>query len=203
MTPTLLSVAYAAPVSHWIPLCKEESVIWEVEDFYQKQTYRNRLFIHGANGKLMLSIPIVHLGHQGHQKYNHVQIANEFPWQRNHWKSIQAAYQSSPFFEYYEDEFAPLYNKKYSSLMSFNMEMIHSICLVLELKTPKETTKSYTTDSSDNDMRYLINAKALPPKEVPKYTQVFSDKNGFIPNLSILDVLFNLGPETVSILRSL
>jgi hypothetical protein len=83
------------------------------------------------------------------------------------------------------------------------MEMIHTICLVLELETPKETTKSYTTDSSDNDMRYLINAKALPQKEVPKYTQVFSDKNGFIPNLSILDVLFNLGPETVSILRSL
>ena len=92
MTHTLLPIAYAGPISHWIPICKEQAIVWEVEDNYQKQTYRNRMEIHAANGKLMLSIPIKHLGYDGHQKYKDVSIANTFPWQRKHWLSIKTAY---------------------------------------------------------------------------------------------------------------
>ena len=97
MTHTLLPLAYAGPISHWVPICKQQPILWEVEDFYQKQTYRNRMEIHAANGKLMLSIPIQHLGYDGHQNYKDVQIANEFPWQRNHWLSLKPHISPPPF----------------------------------------------------------------------------------------------------------
>ena len=104
MPHSLLRLAYAGPIAQWVPICKQQPILWEVEDFYQKQTYRNRMEIHAANGKLIMSIPIQHLGYDGHQNYKDVQIANEFPWQRNHWLSSNA-YQSSPLNT--EDNIAP------------------------------------------------------------------------------------------------
>jgi hypothetical protein len=203
MTHTLLPLAYAGPIAHWVPICKQQPILWEVEDFYQKQTYRNRMEIHAANGKLMLSIPIQHLGYDGHQNYKDVHIANEFPWQRNHWLSLKIAYQSSPFFEYYEDDIAPLYQNKYASLLAFNKQVMETICELLQIQAPQKTTKTYEKESPRHDLRHLINAKTAKRTVVYEYTQVFSDKNGFIPNLSILDLLFNKGPETVILLQSL
>ena len=202
MTHTLLPLAYAGPIAHWVPICKQQPILWEVEDFYQKQTYRNRMEIHAANGKLMLSIPIQHLGYDGHQNYKDVQIANEFSWQRNHWLSLKTAYQSSPFFEYYEDDIAPLYQTPYKSLFVFNKQVMETICELLQIQAPQETTKTYEKDSPYHDLRHLIDAKTAKATAVCEYTQVFSDKNGFIPNLSILDLLFNMGPETVTLLQS-
>ena len=202
MTHTLLPLAYAGPIAHWVPICKQQPILWEVEDFYQKQTYRNRMEIHAANGKLMLSIPIQHLGYDGRQNYKDVQIANEFPWQRNHWLSLKTAYQSSPFFEYYEDDIAPLYQTPYKSLFVFNKQVMETICELLQIQAPQETTSTYEKDSPYHDLRHLIDAKTAKATAVCEYTQVFSDKNGFIPNLSILDLLFNMGPETVPLLHS-
>ena len=203
MTPTLLPLAYAGPIAHWVPICKQQSIIWEVQDFYHKQTYRNRMEIHAANGKLMLSIPIQHLGYEGHQYYKDVQIANEFTWQRNHWLSLKTAYQSSPFFEYYEDDIAPLYQKPFKSLLVFNKKVMETICELLQLQAPQETTKTYEKDSPHHDLRHLIDAKNAKPTTIYEYIQVFSEKNGFISNLSIFDILFNMGPETVPLLQSL
>ena len=203
MTPTLLPLAYAGPIAHWVPICKQQSIIWEVQDFYHKQTYRNRMEIHAANGKLTLSIPIQHLGYEGHQYYKDVQIANEFTWQRNHWLSLKTAYQSSPFFEYYEDDIAPLYRKPFKSLLVFNKKVMETICELLQLQAPQETTKTYEKDSPHHDLRHLIDAKNAKPTTIYEYIQVFSEKNGFISNLSILDILFNMGPETVPLLQSL
>ena len=202
MTHTLLPLAYAGPIAHWIPICKQQNIIWEVEDFYQKQTYRNRMEIHAANGKLMLSIPIQHLGYDGRQNYKDVQIAYEFPWQRNHWLSLKNAYQSSPFFEYYEDNIAPLYQTQYKSLFAFNKHVMETICELLQIQAPQETTSTYEKDSPHHDLRHLIDAKTPKATTFCEYTQVFSYKNGFIPNLSILDLLFNNGSETVSMLQS-
>lgn len=202
MTHTLLPLAYAGPIAHWIPICKQQNIIWEVEDFYQKQTYRNRMEIHAANGKLMLSIPIQHLGYDGRQNYKDVQIAYEFPWQRNHWLSLKNAYQSSPFFEYYEDNIAPLYQTQYKSLFAFNKHVMETICELLQIQAPQETTSTYEKDSPHHDLRHLIDAKTPKATTFCEYTQVFSYKNGFIPNLSILDLLFNNGPETVTMLQS-
>jgi hypothetical protein len=202
MTHTLLPLAYAGPIAHWVPICKQQPTLWEVEDFYQKQTYRNRMEIHAANGKLVLSIPIQHLGFDGHQHYKDVQIANEFAWQRNHWLSLKTAYQSSPFFEYYEDDLAPLYQQKYKTLLAFNKQVMETICELLQLQAPQKTTQTYEKDSPHHDLRHLIDAKTPKTTTVFEYTQVFSHKNGFIPNLSILDLLFNMGPETVPLLKS-
>ena len=202
MTHTLLPLAYAGPIAHWIPICKQQNIIWEVEDFYQKQTYRNRMEIHAANGKLMLSIPIQHLGYDGRQNYKDVQIAYEFPWQRNHWLSLKNAYQSSPFFEYYEDNIAPLYQTQYKSLFAFNKHVMETICELLQIQAPQKTTSTYEKDSPHHDLRHLIDAKTPKATTFCEYTQVFSYKNGFIPNLSILDLLFNNGPETVTMLQS-
>ena len=202
MTHTLLPLAYAGPIAHWIPICKQQNIIWEVEDFYQKQTYRNRMEIHAANGKLMLSIPIQHLGYDGRQNYKDVQIAYEFPWQRNHWLSLKNADQSSPFFEYYEDNIAPLYQTQYKSLFAFNKHVMETICELLQIQAPQETTSTYEKDSPHHDLRHLIDAKTPKATTFCEYTQVFSYKNGFIPNLSILDLLFNNGPETVTMLQS-
>ena len=202
MTHTLLPLAYAGPISHWVHICKQQPILLEVEDFYQKQTYRNRMEIHAANGKLMLSIPIQHLGYDGHQNYKDVQIANEFPWRRNHWLSLKTAYQSSPFFEYYEDDIAPLYQDRFESLLAFNIQVMKTICELLQIQAPQETTKTYQKDSPHHDLRHLIDTKTTKATTACEYTQVFSDKNGFIPDLSILDLLFNNGPETVPLLQS-
>jgi len=202
MTHTLLPLAYAGPIAHWIPICKQQPILWEVEDFYQKQTYRNRMEIHAANGKLMLSIPIQHLGYDGHQKYKDVQIANEFPWQRNHLLSLKTAYQSSPYFEYYEEDIAPLYQNTYASLLAFNKHVMETLCELLQIQAPQKTTNTYKKESPHHDLRNLIDAKTTKKTTDFEYTQIFSDKNGFIPNLSILDLLFNMGPETVTLLQS-
>lgn len=117
MEEILLHIPYFGPVSHFREIVKPGLIWFENEDNYQKQTYRNRTYIYGANGKLILNIPIKHLNAPGvkqHQKYKDVRIENDFKWQKQHWKSLKSAYQTSPFFEFYEDDIAPLFHKEES-----------------------------------------------------------------------------------------
>ena len=104
MNSIVATLPYGGSITLWAYMVQATHVILEKHDHYQKQTQRNRLYIHGANGKLLLSIPVKHLGKEGHQHYKDVQIDNSFSWQGQHWKSLEAAYRSSPYFEFYEDE---------------------------------------------------------------------------------------------------
>ena len=203
MEKILLHPQYFGPVSHYVALLKAKEVVFENEDNYQKQTYRNRMYIYGANGKLLLNIPIKHTGNKsGHQKYKDLKIENDFPWQKQHWKSLETVYRTSPFFEFYEDEFHPLYHQKFDFLMDFNY---HSMELALDCL---QTEISYTKNSeyilepkNITDGRFLVEAKNRQPQSLAAYPQVFQEKFGFLNDLSIVDLIFNEGPNALNYLE--
>jgi hypothetical protein len=179
--------------------------IWETEDNYQKQTYRNRCYICNDRGRQMLNIPIAHVGGAtGRQKYREVRLDNSYQWQRQHWRSLQTAYRTSPFFEFYEDELAPLFHDRFKFLLDFNMATIARICECLQMEMTTRKTLSYEAHPVGAfDARFLVDAKADPLPFTIEYHQVFVDRHGFIPNLSILDLLFNTGTTAHSELMKL
>lgn len=203
MEAILVHLPYFGTVLHFMELVKPAAIYLENEDNYQKQTYRNRTNIYGANGLLSLNIPVKHLNSPGvkqHQKYRDVRIENDFKWQQQHWKSLKAAYQTSPFFEFYEDDLAPLFQNKETFLMDFNYKCFDLVCDCLQLIIPyTKTTEFVKKPVGMIDRRDLINAKKMV--EILPYPQVFQEKTGFLHNLSILDLLFNEGPNSVNYLR--
>lgn len=209
MNRIIIHPAYFGPVSQFVALAQAEKVVFENEDSYQKQTFRNRMYIYDSNGKLLLNIPIRHRSaltgepkSTGHQFYKEVQIENEFNWQLQHWRSLKSSYQTSPFFEYYEDDLYPLYHKKFKYLLDFNYACLEFTTGVLQLNLDYTKTSEYIRNPEDlRDLRPLINAKTSSPLQQRPYIQVFKAKHGFIPNLSILDLLFNEGPNSLSYLR--
>ncbi|WP_299314861.1 WbqC family protein [uncultured Aquimarina sp.] len=203
MKTTLLHPMYFGSIEQYVTMAQSDSIVFENEDNYQKQTYRNRTYIYGANGKLLLTIPIKHIGNGTKQLYKNVRIENEFPWQLHHWKSLQSAYRTSPFFEYYEDELVHLFEKRKDFLLDFNYECMEVIFDCLQSSTSYSKTRDYQKDHEDrNDMRILVSSKKEDTYELDTYIQVFSDKHGFIPNLSILDLLFNEGTNTLTYLEN-
>ena len=198
----LLHPTYFPNISHFIAIVKAGTLIFEVCDNYQKQTYRNRTYIYGANGKLALNIPITHT-HKNRELYKDVKIVNDTYWQSQHWKSLQSAYRTSPYFEYYEDELASLFHKKYDYILDFNFECIDRVLECLQLEIPYQKSTVYETEVSDGvDLRYLANVRKEKPILYTPYTQVFESKYGFINNLSILDLLFNEGTNAVQYLET-
>ncbi|EIJ39255.1 MULTISPECIES: WbqC family protein [Galbibacter] len=192
---TVIHPTYFPSVAHWIEINKAaENLIFEKEDNYQKQTYRNRTYIYSPNGIQMLSIPIKHNKNKAHQKYKDVELETNFDWKKQHWKSIQTAYRTSPFFEFYEDEFAPFFEKQHKFLYDMNMESIEILadCFQIELDF-SFTTEFEKEISGVLDNRHLAKAKEEKNYNFDVYTQVFDDKHGFIENLNGLDLLFNEG----------
>lgn len=203
MEVVLIHPCYFGPISQFVAIANAEALIFENEDNYQKQTYRNRMYIYGANGKLSLNIPIKHTGDKTqHQKFREVRIENEFNWQKQHWKSLQTAYRTSPFFEFYEDDFQPLYQKKHEFLMDFNYECLDLLQDCLQLDLEAEKTGEYIMEPPSHiiDSRGLVNAKKENVISLEPYNQVFGSKFGFINDLCILDLLFNEGPSSGSYL---
>lgn len=200
---TLLHPTYFPSVSHFVAITNNNT-IFEVHDNYQKQTYRNRTFIYSPNGKQLLGIPVKHSKGSGRQKYREVQIDNSFNWQKQHWKSLETAYRTSPYFEFYEDEIAPVFQKKHQFLMELNFETLELMCECLQLETELIKTGSYQRYPGEGikDLRTLAESKKDPVFGFENYIQVFGDKLGFIENLSILDLLFNEGPNALSYLES-
>ncbi len=202
MSAAYLSTAYLGPVQQYCKLYQYEEAYIETAENYLKQTYRNRCTIAGANGPLTLSIPI--------EKpetikclTKDIRISDHGNWRHLHWNAITSAYNTSPFFEYYQDDFEPYYQKKYDYLIDFNEELRSLICELLDIHPIIHYTKDYIHDVS-NDFREIIRPKhpgvdtGFQPKP---YYQVFNNKLGFLPNLSIIDLLFNMGPEGILILK--
>ena len=193
---------YFPNIAHFVAMVKASEVAFEMEDSFLKQTYRNRTYIYGANGKLALNIPVVH-SQKNRQKYRDVKIFNEEKWQDIHLKSLLSAYRTSPFFEYYEDDIRPLFEQKQEYIMDFNLKCFDVICDCLQLDLNISKTETYKKEpEGKTNFRFLVNAKKETPQNFEPYTQVFSNKHGFIPNLSILDLLFNEGPNTLNYLES-
>ncbi len=199
---TLIHPTYFPNIAHFVAMVKAKHVVFEMDDNFVKQTYRNRAYIYGANGKLALHIPVIH-SQKNRQKYRDVKIFNDENWQSLHWKSLLSAYRTSPFFEYYEDELQPLFHKKAEYILDFNMTCFEVICDCLQLELNSSKTETFEKTVEDkSDLRYLVHAKKERPQPFETYMQVFSNKHGFIPNLSILDLLFNEGPNTLNYLES-
>ena len=197
----LLFPAHFPSIAHFA-LMAQGQVVFEVEDNFQKQTYRNRYHIYSPNGLQVLTVPIQHTKTDGHQKTKDVCIDNSMNWQKQHWKSLETAYRTSPFFEYYEDELHPLFVKKFSFLMDFNFEAINLLLEFLQIDPSFEKTNSYQLKpENQKDFRQLINAKKGIELPFEKYTQVFAEKHGFLSNLSILDLLFNEGTNAIAYLE--
>jgi len=167
-----------------------DEIVFEKNDNFQKQTYRNRCYIYGANGKQLLNIPIQKIS--GKQLYKEVKIDYSYHWQSEHLKALYAAYNSSPFFEFYIDDLMELFTQKETFLMDLNIKIFQKLTLLLQENKDFTFSKEYHKELS-NDYRYLVNSKKELSIHFPKYTQVFDDKYGFLPNLSILDLLFMEG----------
>ena len=199
---TLLHPTYFPNVAHFVSMIHAENLLFEVHDNYQKQTYRNRTNIYGANGKLSLTVPVIY-SQKNRQLYQDIKISNDNKWQALHWKSLQSAYRTSPFFEFYEDDLATLFHTKQTFLLDFNLKCLEVIfeCLQLEFQYIK-TTSYESKPSNCLDFRYLTIARKEKDHQFEPYTQVFSNKHGYINNLSILDLLFNEGTNTVPYLQS-
>lgn len=188
--------AYFGPIDQFVTIAGFDEIVLESFDHYQKQTYRNRQEIYGANGNLKMSIPIKHVPgkNNAHQLLKDVKIENEFKWQREHLRSLQIAYQTAPFFEFFEDDIQSIYNNQFTFLLDFNLACFDLINDLLQLSVSYETTHEYH-DNYTHDFRRLATAKRESTIGLSKYDQVFMEKHGYISNLSILDLLFNLGNE--------
>lgn len=197
----LLYPSYFPSISQFAIMAQATDFVLETEDNYQKQTNRTRAFIYSPNGIQLLNIPIKHSANV-HQKTKDVLIENAFGWQRQHFKSLEAAYRSSPFFEYFEDAFQPIFNKKHTFLLDLNLETIKLISKCMQLKVNySKTTEYFHTVTDFEDYRYLINGKKDTTVLTP-YTQVFKEKHGYINNLSIVDLLFNEGRYALDYLKN-
>jgi len=200
MNNILIHPSYFPSISTFVAIAQSDLVTFEMDDNFQKQTNRNRMYIYSPNGIQLLNIPIKH-SKTGHQKTKEVKLETAFDWQKQHFKSLEAAYRTSPFFEYFEDDIFPIFQKKHTFLMDLNMETmaIVSKCLGL-IFDYNETDEYFHTVSDKTDLRNLVNGKKDTSVFEP-FTQVFGEKHGYLNNLSILDLLFNEGRYALDYLK--
>ncbi|PLW97253.1 MAG: hypothetical protein C0591_06970 [Marinilabiliales bacterium] len=191
----ILAAAYLPSVSYFALLNNAQNAIIEQFETYPKQTFRNRCEIYTEKGETSLVIP-VSKPNGNHTKIKDIQIFNNDNWYVKHWRAIESAYQASPYFLYYKDELKSFFDGSYKMLLEFNLALIRHFCNLFDIKTFIQLSSEYLK-SADIDYREVLSPKKPPIiHNFPEYTQVFDAKHGFIPNLSILDLLFNLGPES-------
>lgn len=200
----LLTTSYLPPVEYFAFLTQEEAWLEHCEH-YRKQTFRNRCVILTSNGPEALTVPIVHS--RNHEPIAETRIDYAMPWQRTHWRAIVSAYGCSPYFLYYQDLLRPFYEQRHERLFDFNLQLTRTLLRMLQLPAQFHLTEDFTPLAA-NDLRILIqpHGQSAPDyvfRLTEPYYQVFEHKFGFVPNLSIIDLIFNTGPAAVSYLRNL
>lgn len=205
MGTVLLTPAYLAPVQYYAKLYAFGSVLEERCGHYVKQTYRNRCVIAGPGGPQALIVPVEHTGGRK-VPLRDVRVSDHGDWRRLHWTALVTAYEGSPFFEYYADDLRPFYERRYVFLVDLDEALQAAVLELLGLSPRIAVTERYAeAGEADADLRESISPKAdfradAGFRPMPYY-QVFSARHGFLPNLSIADLLFNMGPEARMVLR--
>ncbi|MEO8762326.1 MAG: WbqC family protein [Bacteroidia bacterium] len=191
----VLSTAYLPPIQYFQKINQFDFFYIEKHEHYVKQSYRNRCNVFGANGVLSLSIPVIHL----HDKeiITDKKISYSENWQQQHWRTIESAYRNSPYFIYYADTLKPFYEKKHTFLFDYNVELLQFILNSFKMKVEMKFTETFEKTNSLEDFRNTINPKnKAEATEFKPYSQLFSNKHNFQPNLSAIDLLFNAGPHS-------
>lgn len=218
---SLLSTAYLPPIEYFVAIENSGRVEIECGEMYQKQSYRTRCHINGANGLLVLTLPVLRSAARGEESSHKIPVAQlkidySKPWLLQHKRALEAAYMSSPFFEYYMDDLYAVLDSGEESLLAMNTRLVHTISELIGIQTPIVMSDgNFIAPGSDllqergiSDFRDSIHPKkpALLMERLKMnkpYWQVFTNKQGFVPNLSVLDLLFNEGPNAISYLESL
>lgn len=196
---TLIQPTFFSPIAQYVGIVKSSNLLFEVEDNFQKQTYRNRCYINTSNGKYLLNVPFQHT--KGiKQKTRDVKIDYKDNWVDLHLKTLKTAYNPSPFFEFYVDDLTTIYKKKFKYLLDLNIKSHEFVMDALQLEIPFSKTKEYYKNYEGIDLRGLANDSKNYNIILDSYFQVFNQNHGFIPNLSILDLIFNEGPTAESYL---
>ena len=194
---------YLAAVPLYARLYASESIVFDDTAPFVKQTFRNRAVIATENGTQSLTIPVVHDG--GKTAMRDVRISEHGNWRHQHWNAIVSAYRKSPFFDYYADDFAHFYEERDGFLMDFNLRLHGVVSELLGLERNVEFVSDVRPDTMAlEDLCRIADPKALEMVDgvsLHSYYQVFAQRNGFIPGLSVVDLLFNMGPEGLLVLR--
>lgn len=201
----LLSTAYLAPIQYYAHLYAAHEAIEDRGEHYVKQTYRNRCYIATPTGAQPLTLPIVRDG-AVHTAVRDIRLSDHGKWQHLHWTALTSAYESSPYFEYYADDFRPLYEQHFDFLVDFNDALRQTVLSLLSLDKNITLSNEYVTPTPEmTDLRSIISPKQSLEADTAfrptPYYQVFKERTGFIPNLSIADLLFNMGPESRLVLK--
>jgi hypothetical protein len=197
----ILPMFYLPPVEYFAKLNQHKAnILIEQNEHLIKQTYRNRAHIYSPDGVLTLSVPVVK-GAKVHTQIKDVKISYDFKWQRLHWLSLQNCYRRSAYFEFYEDSLAPFYHKHYEYLFDYNQELLTLLIKLTKIKTELNYTTEYLPKYEGmDDLRISIDPKKETRFIQKPYFQLFEERQGFLNNLSIVDLLFNHGPQALDYL---
>ena len=198
----LLPSASFAPIYQFTLFVNEQEYSIESKEHFIKQSFRNRFEIYSANGKLSLTVPVKKWSN--HTPIDKVEISHDINWQQLHWRSITSSYSASPYFEFFEDQIKTALFSKEKNLLHYNLQLESTVKNLIGIQSAQNLSASY--EKSNPDWRKIIHPKnklEMQAVSFPNYMQVFAEKHGFIPNLSILDLLFNIGTESKSYLKQI
>ena len=201
--PVLLPTSYLPPVHYFMLMAAAPKVYIEKHETYPKRTFRNRCEIYTANGKLPLTIPVNKVD-GNHTRVYRVAISDQYDWQTLHWRAIRIAYTNSPFFLFYKDDIEVFYQKPFDNLFTLNYQLLKELVSLIGLDVKISVTGTFEKEPEDKeDYRHILSTKFdISSFQCKPYYQAFAEKHGFIPGLSILDVLFNMGPETLGVISA-